>query len=132
MQWLVTSPISHVLYCQDRMPKQHPWTSVAHDGPDALSHLWPVAVDGALGARCLAFLKRALPEALPGIVLECLTLLAQAVPNAMLLMAVDPDHGFDGGSFPGYPWMAVAHNPHTCQWSRVEVSTITALATMAK
>jgi hypothetical protein len=115
MERILSPAIDHVLYCHDRMPVQHPWPGVAHRGPDLLPLFRLVAMHRALGACCLALLKRALLEALPGIVLEHLTFFAQPAFYAMATMAVEPDHRLDGSAFPGNPWVVVDHNPVVSQ-----------------
>jgi hypothetical protein len=80
------------------MSKDHPRTSIAHDGLDTLSQFWSVAVDRALGAGRLVLLKGASVQALEGVLQQVLALWAERpcrpcpVSWRVMGFAVEADH----------------------------------------
>lgn len=75
------------------MDQQHTRTGEAHDLADPGTHVCLITVDGAVGAGGLALLEGALIQSPEGIILQFLALAAQGVAAAVLLMAVEAEHG---------------------------------------
>jgi len=61
-----------MLHGQDGVVQEHPWSRVAHDGPDLLALCRTVAVDGAFGTGRLGFLKGTPIETGQCVLEECL------------------------------------------------------------
>jgi hypothetical protein len=69
-------------------------------------------MDLAIGAGCLAFLKRALLEALQSIIPKLFALRADRVSSSAVTMTIDAYHSFHGTTFPYHPGVFAAHKNH--------------------
>jgi hypothetical protein len=92
-------PIRQVGDCKDGVPQDHSRTGVAHDRTHLLAHARLVAVYRALRAGRFLLLKRAALQARIRIVEERLAFVAQLALRAVLVAAVQLDHGFDRARF---------------------------------
>jgi len=91
------------------MPPDHPGAGVAHDGPDPLPHVGPVAVDGAVGASRLLRPEGTLVEALQGVGEKPFAILAESIRCAVAVPTEDPDHRLQGLSFPPDSGAGLSH-----------------------
>ena len=82
------------------MPPDHPGAGMAHDGPDLLPHVGPVAVHGAVRAGGLLRPEGALVETLYGTGKKSRAIVADFPFCAVALPAEDPDHGLQGFALP--------------------------------
>ncbi len=73
---------------------------MAHDGPDLLPHLGPVAVDGAVGAGGFLRPEGAFVESFYGVGKKPRAIGAQFALCAVAIPAEDPDHGLQGFALP--------------------------------
>ena len=73
---------------------------MAHDGPDLLPLVGPVAVHGAVGAGGLFLAEGALVETLYGVGEKTLAIAAEFPFCAVAFPAEDPDHGLQGFALP--------------------------------
>jgi len=94
------SALDEVTGGKDRVPPDHPGAGMAHDDPDSLPHVGPVAVDGAVGAGGLLRAEGALIETLDGVSEKPRAIAAESPFCAVAIPAEDPDHGLQGFALP--------------------------------
>ena len=94
---------------QDRMPVEHPWARVPHDGLDLLPDLRLIAVNRAFDAGRFGFLKRAALQPDGRVVKQRAAFDAQIPARAVNALAETGDHGRDRPAFPLQPTMGKGH-----------------------
>jgi hypothetical protein len=83
-----------MLYCQDRMLDQHPGSRVLHHFPDFSPSINLIAMNFAIAALRLDFM-RAFLESLPCVLKEFLALLTKTLLGLVMSPAEDFDHFAD-------------------------------------
>ena len=101
--------IQQVAHGENRMPPEHPWPGVPHDGLDLVAVGGLVTMDRALGAGGLFRLEHAPLQTQSGVVQEGLAFRAKTAPGAVRIVTVDRDHRGEGPVLTNQSWMWQSH-----------------------